>query len=82
MEYKIYVGTAIGIKQGFLKGTFKIMYCGMANEKTFVVAPYVTQGYQGFSPNIYFNVNSTAIQILDTEFDVIEVNDQYIILGD
>ncbi len=82
MEYKIYVGTLIKINKGFLKGTFKIMYSGMSNENTFVLAPYVTQGYQGFSPNIYYNANSTIIQVLDIEFDVIEVTSEYIILGD
>ena len=82
MEYKIYVGTIIKINKGLFKGTFKIMYCGMTNENTFVLSPYVTQGYQGFSPNIYYNVNSTFIQVLDIQFDVIEVTDEYIILGD
>ena len=81
MEYKIHVGTIIKINKGFLQGTFKIMYCGMTNENTFVLSPYVTQGYQGFSPNIYYNVNSTSIQVLDIQFNVIEVTTEYIILG-
>ena len=82
MDYEILVGTVIEIKKGFLKGTFKIMYCGMSNENTFVLAPYVTQGYQGFSPNIYYNADSKVIQILDVAFDVIKVTPQYIVLGD
>ena len=82
MEYKIYVGTVIKIKKGFLQGTFKIMYCGMINDRTFVLSPYVTHGYQGFSPNIYYDINSSIIQTLDIQFDVIEVNSEYIILGD
>ena len=82
MEYKIYVGTLMKIKKGFLQGTFKIMYCGMSNENTFVLAPYVTQGYQGFSPNIYYNINSSVLHIMEVEFDVIEVTPEYLILGD
>ena len=82
MEYKIYVGTLIKIKKGFLQGTFKIMYCGMSNENTFVLSPYVTQGYQGFSPNIYYRATSAVILIMDIEFDVLEVTPEYIILGD
>ena len=82
MEYKIYVGTLLKIKKGFLQGTLKIMYCGMSNEKTFVLSPFITHGYQGFSPNIYYNSNSTIIHILDRDFDVIEVTPEYIILGD
>ena len=82
MEYKIYVGTLLNIKKGFLQRTFKIMYCGMSNENTFVLSPFITKGYQGFSPNIYYNSNSTVIFIFNREFDVIEVTPEYIILGD
>ena len=82
MEYKIYVGTLLKIKKGFMQGTFKIMYCGMSNDNTFVISPFINQGYQGFSPNIYYNSNSIIIQIYDREFDVIEVTPEYIILGD
>lgn len=82
MEYKIYVGTIVKINKGFLKGTFKIMYCGMSNDTTFVLSPYVAVGYQGFSPNIYYNVHAAFIQVLDTQFDVLEVTDEYIILAD
>jgi len=82
MEYKIYVGTVIGIKKGFLKGTFKIMYCGMSNDNVFVLSPFVTKGYQGFSPNIYYNIGSTIIQVFDHSFDVLEVNPEYIVLRD
>ncbi len=82
MEYKIYVGTLLKIKQGFLKGSFKIMYCGMSNERTFVISPFIAMGHQGFSPNIYYNSSSAVIHILDRDFDVIEVTPEYIILGD
>ena len=82
MEYKIYVGALMEIKKGFLKGTFQIMYCGMPNEKTFVLSPYVSQGYQGFSPSIYYNVNAAFVHIMDRDFDVLEVTPEYIILGD
>ena len=82
MEYKIYVGTFIKIKKGFMQGSFKFMYCGMSNEDTFILAPFIAVGYQGFSPNIYYNSNSSIIQIFDKEFEVIEVTSDYIILGD
>ncbi len=82
MEYKIYVGTHLKIKKGLFKGTFKMMYCGMSNENTFVLSPLVTKGYQGFSPNIYYNVDSTVIQVMDVTFDVLEVTPNYIILGE
>ncbi len=82
MEYKIYLGTVIEVKKGFLQGTFKIMYCGMPNQNTFVLSPFVTKGYQGFSPNIYYNIDSTEIQVFDHSFDVLEVTTEYIILGD
>lgn len=82
MEYKIHIGTLLEIKKGFLQGTFKVMYCGMSNEDTFVLTPYVPAGYQGFSPNIYYNIDSPSIQILDTKFDVLEVTSEYIILAE
>ena len=82
MEYKIYAGTLLKIKRGFTKVALKIMYCGMSNEMTFVLSPFITKGYQGFSPNIYYNSNSNVIHVFDKEFDVIEVTPDYIILGD
>ena len=54
----------------------------MTNENTFVISPYVTSGYQGFSPNIYYNINSKFIQVLDIQFIVVEVTSEYIILRD
>ena len=82
MEYKIYVGADIKIKKGFLKGSFRFMYCGMANENVFVLAPFRAVGYQGFSPNIYYDINSNIIQVFERTFEVIEVTSEYIILGD
>ena len=82
MEYQIYVGTLLNIKNGFMQGGFKIMYCGMPNDKTFVLSPLITKGYQGFSPSIYYNANSTVIQIYNRDFDVIEVTPEYIIIAD
>jgi len=82
MEYKIFLGTMISIKQGFMKGPFKLMYCGMPNENTFALSPFLAKGYQGFSPNIYYNLNSTVIQVFDKTFDVLEVAPEYVILGD
>lgn len=80
MEYKIRTGTLLEIKKGFLKGAFKVMYCGMSNDNTFVLAPHVAVGYQGFSPNIFYNADSPNIQLLDTRFDVLEVTPEYIVL--
>lgn len=82
MEYEIQVGNLFEIKKGFLKGSFKIMYCGMCNEDTFVLAPYVSQGYQGFSPNIYYKLSSKRIYIWDRLFDIIEVTPDYIVLSE
>ena len=82
MEYQIYVGTIIEISKGIFLGPFKVMYCGMNNEDTFVLAPFVAKGYQGFSPNIYYPLNSTVIQVFNKTFDVLEVTPEYIILAD
>jgi len=82
MEYKIYVGTVVKITRGFMKGSFKIMYCGLPNENTFSLSPFATKGYQGFSPNIYYDINSSVIQVFDREFEVLEVTPQYILLAD
>ncbi len=82
MDYKIYVGASIKIKKGFMKGVSRIMYCGMSNESTFVLAPLIAYGYQGFSPNVFYNINSSVIQIHDRTFDVLEVTQEYIILRD
>lgn len=82
MEYKIYTGSLLSIKKGFLKKKFRIMYCGMPNESTFALSPYFASGHQGFSPNIFYRIDSQVIHLLDRDFDVIEVNADYIILGD
>ena len=81
MEYKIYTGTVIMINQGFMKATFRLMYCGMPNGNTFVLSPQITKGYAGFSSNIYYNINSKFIQVTNLQFDVIEVTPEYIIIG-
>jgi len=82
MEYKIYVGTVVKIKKGFLESAFKIMYCGMTNDCVFTLSPFVTSGYQGFNPNIYYKIDSTVIQVFDLTFDVMEVTSEYIVIGD
>ena len=79
MEYKIYTGSLLSIKEGFLK-KFRFMYCGMPNPSTFALAPYIASGHQGFSPSIYYPVDSKVIHLLDKAFDVIEVNADYIII--
>ena len=83
MQHKIYVGTFLKLKTGFMQmeGSSKIMYCGMSNENTFVVTPLVHVGYQGFSPSIYYDISSKIVHMYDREFDVIEVTPMYIILG-
>lgn len=82
MEYKIYVGTVMKIKKGFMKGKFQLMYCGMSDDNTFVIAPLFNQGYSGFSPNIYYHADSRCIRIYNRDFDVLEVTHDYIVLGD
>lgn len=64
-----------------MQGTFKIMYCGMPSETTFVLSPFISMGYQGFSPGTYYDSNSTIIQILGRDFEVIDVTPEYIILA-
>ena len=80
MEYKIYVGTLQTIKMDFLKIDKQIVYSGMCNQSTFVVSPHIGFESQGYSPSIYYNIDSTAIQVLDITFDVVEVTTKYIIL--
>ena len=60
----------------------RILYAGMPNEKTFVLSPFKAEGYHGFSPNIYYDIGSTTILVLDMAFGVIDVHPQYIILSD
>ena len=74
MEYKIYTGSMLAIKEGFLKGKFRLMYCGMPNASTFAITPYIADGYQGFSP--------TIIYLLYRYFEVLDVNAEYLIIGD
>ncbi len=81
MEHKIYTGSMLAITKGFLKGKFKLMYCGLLNEHTFAITPYIAEGYQGFSPTIFYSAKSAVIHILDKPFDVLEVNAEYIVLG-
>lgn len=82
MDYKIYVGSLIKIKKGFMKGSLRIMYCGMPNENTFVLSPLLHHGYQGHSPSIYYKTNSTLIFVYEKEFELLEVTPEYILLGD
>ena len=82
MEYTIHLGTVLKIKRGMFLGAFKIMYCGMSNENTFVLAPFMSNGNQGFSSNIYYPAQSMTIHILDKSFDVIEVTPDYLVLGE
>lgn len=82
MEYQIYVGTVLKIKIGFMSGSFKVMYCGMPNENTFTLAPFIIQGYQGFSTNVFYHIDTRVIKVNDREFEVIEVTPDYIVLAD
>jgi uncharacterized membrane protein len=84
MEYKIFTGTYKKIKlgKGMLAGSIKVLYCGMPNEKTFSLSPIKAEGYQGYSPNIYYDINASTILLLNKAFGVIEVHPQYIILSD
>lgn len=79
MEYKINLGTTLKISLGFLQSR-SLVYCGMPNEETFVVSPLKYSGHAGFSPNIYYNSKSNRINLLDLQFEVIEVTREYIVL--
>ena len=80
MEYKIYVGSVIKVNKGLMKGSLKIMYCGMSSENVYSLAPFTAKGYQGFSPNIFYNSESPYIHVYNVEFEVLEVNQEYILL--
>jgi len=80
MEHKVEVGNLFEVKLGFWKGKLKIMYCGMPNENTFVLSPYIGSGYQGFSPNVFYRSNSAVIQLLGLPIELVEVSQDHIIL--
>jgi hypothetical protein len=80
MEYKIETGTVFKLKQGFMKGSFSLMYCGMPSKDTFVLTPLISSGYSGFSPSIYYSKDTSQLVVYDWEFDLIEVTPDYIIL--
>jgi|GEM_PF-1985991 len=82
MEYEIQTGRFVKIKRGFMKASLNVMYCGMLDENTFVLSPLMTKGYQGFSPNIYYRTDARVIQILDKDFEVLELTSDYIVIGD
>ena len=82
MEYQIYVGGTIKIKKGFMKGTLKLMYCGMSSKDRFVLTPFIGVGYHGFTPSIYYPSNSKFIQVYDKDFEVVEVNPEFIVIAD
>ncbi len=79
MEYKINLGTILKISLGIFQSR-SLVYCGMPNQETFVLAPLKYSGHAGFSPNIYYDAKSTRIKFLDLAFDVVEVTKEYIII--
>ncbi len=82
MNYKIETGTILKIDLGFLQGSFKLIYCGMPNDETFVLSPLkLDYGPAGFSPNVFYNSKINRIKLLDYAFEVIEVTREYIILA-
>jgi hypothetical protein len=81
MEYKIKIGTSLKISTGIFNSR-SLVYCGMPNEETFVLAPLKYSGHAGFSPNIYYPSNSKRITFFDLAFEVKEVTRDYIILVD
>ena len=79
MKYKINLGTKIKFSKGIFSSR-SVVYCGMPNEETFVLAPLKYSGHAGFSPNIYYPLKSKRIKLLDLVFEVKEVTKEYIIL--
>lgn len=79
MQHRLELGAVYTIKDKFLK-RFKLIYCGMPDKDIFVVSPMITQGYQGFSPMIYYDASSKLIWVYDRGFTVIEVHREYLVL--
>lgn len=79
MEYKIKIGTSLKISMGIFSSR-SLVYCGMPNEETFVLAPLKYSGHAGFSPNIYYDSTSKRVAFFDLTFEVKEVTREYIIL--
>jgi hypothetical protein len=82
MQYKIKVGDYLKINKGFFKGSFKVLYSGMPNKVTFSLSPIFHNGYQGFSPNIFYSIDSKIITVYNKEFKVIEISPDYIIIAE
>ena len=57
-----------------------IIYCGMPNENTFSLAYMESQDYRGYGLNIFYEKSKKQITLQKTQFRVISVNPELIIL--
>jgi len=84
-ELKIKTGTIGVIKSGGLfSDGIKLLYSGMPNSQTFAISPIMreesfTDGF-GFTPVIYYHIESTSISILEEEYNVVDVNKDWVVL--
>ncbi len=85
VELKIKTGT-IGVikRKGLFVQNIRLLYSGMPNNQTFTMTPVVKEesisdGF-GFTPVIYYHIESTKINILENEYKVIDVNKDWIVL--
>jgi len=67
------------VKLGFAKAAH-LLYCGMPNKDTFSVGFLKSEGYQGYGLNIYYPKNVNSITINNTEFKVLEVSPEKLVI--
>ena len=76
---KLVPGEYKKIKIGFAKA-IHLLYCGMPNKDTFSIGYFKSDGYQGYGLNIYYPKNVNVITINNSEFKVIEVSPEKLVI--
>jgi hypothetical protein len=54
----------------------------MPNDRIFTLSPLTNIGNAGYSPNIYYDIETMDIHIADKVFNLIEVTPRYIVFTD
>lgn len=79
--YRVHTGEFITIKTGVLNSV-RFIYSGMPDEKRFIISPVLNEAifYQGsgFSPQVYYSIDTEIIRILDSKFNLVEANADYL----
>jgi len=73
------VGEKTKIKFGFMD-SITLIYCGMVSKDVFSLALLFGSGYQGYSYNLYFPVDSRNIKIGSISLSVVNVKSEQLIL--